>query len=226
MPHRNVLLERVLSLREGSIIVVTLLVAIYFALDTSTFLTVSSFKTLLPFFAPFAILAVGDPGAGLLRGGRLRQRVLDGGRRHQLVRDHARHALHAGGADADHLACPACRAAGRGTDELDRRRPQGDQRGAHRAQRNGQPRLDVRKNLRRGHLLRADLGGRDRDRRPDRVDVHPLGPVHGGRGLEQAGRRRGRGAGAPGDDPQLHALQHGRRSRGDPRRRAGRSAGA
>jgi simple sugar transport system permease protein len=60
MPHRNVLLERVLSLREGSIIVVTLLVAIYFALDTSTFLTVSSFKTLLPFFAPFAILAVGE----------------------------------------------------------------------------------------------------------------------------------------------------------------------
>jgi simple sugar transport system permease protein len=60
LPHRNVLLERVLSLREGSIIVVTLLVAIYFALDTSTFLTVSSFKTLLPFFAPFAILAAGE----------------------------------------------------------------------------------------------------------------------------------------------------------------------
>src|SRR5271170_4150729 len=60
LPSRKVLLERVLSLREGSIIVVTLLVAIYFSLDTSTFLTVSSFKTLLPFFAPFAILAVGE----------------------------------------------------------------------------------------------------------------------------------------------------------------------
>jgi simple sugar transport system permease protein len=60
LAHRNVLLERVLSLREGSIIVVTLLVAIYFALDTSTFLTVASFKTLLPFFAPFAILAAGE----------------------------------------------------------------------------------------------------------------------------------------------------------------------
>jgi simple sugar transport system permease protein len=60
LPHRNELLERVLSLREGSIIIVTLLVAIYFALDTSTFLTTSSFKTLLPFFAPFAILAVGE----------------------------------------------------------------------------------------------------------------------------------------------------------------------
>ena len=60
LPHRNALLERVLSLREGSIIVVTLLVAIYFAADTSTFLTTSSFKTLLPFFAPFAILAAGE----------------------------------------------------------------------------------------------------------------------------------------------------------------------
>lgn len=54
------LLERVLSLREGSIIIVTLLVAIYFSLNTSTFLTSSSFKTLLPFFAPFAILGVGE----------------------------------------------------------------------------------------------------------------------------------------------------------------------
>jgi simple sugar transport system permease protein len=60
LPHRKELLERVLSLREGSIIIVTLLVAIYFALDTSTFLTTSSFKTSLPFFAPYAILAAGE----------------------------------------------------------------------------------------------------------------------------------------------------------------------
>jgi len=53
-------LERVLSLREGSIIVVTLLVAVYFALSASTFLTYASLKTLLPFFAPFAILGVGE----------------------------------------------------------------------------------------------------------------------------------------------------------------------
>ena len=58
--RRNALLERVLSLREGSIIVVTLLVAIYFSLTTSTFLTSASFKTLLPFFAPFAILGAGE----------------------------------------------------------------------------------------------------------------------------------------------------------------------
>jgi simple sugar transport system permease protein len=60
LPARSALLERVLSLREGSIIVVTLLVAVYFSLSTSTFLTSSSFKTLLPFFAPFAILGAGE----------------------------------------------------------------------------------------------------------------------------------------------------------------------
>jgi simple sugar transport system permease protein len=60
LPSRSELLERALSLREGSIIVVTLLVAIYFSVDTSTFLTTSSFKTLLPFFAPFAILGAGE----------------------------------------------------------------------------------------------------------------------------------------------------------------------
>ena len=60
LPSRSALLERVLSLREGSIIVVTLIVAIYFSLTTSTFLTSSSFKTLLPFFAPFAILGAGE----------------------------------------------------------------------------------------------------------------------------------------------------------------------
>ncbi len=60
LPSSGALLERALSLREGSIIVVTLLVAIYFSLTTSTFLTSSSFKTLLPFFAPFAILGAGE----------------------------------------------------------------------------------------------------------------------------------------------------------------------
>ncbi len=60
LPNSSALLERVLSLREGSIIVVTLLVAIYFSLTTSTFLTTASFKTLLPFFAPFAILGAGE----------------------------------------------------------------------------------------------------------------------------------------------------------------------
>ncbi len=60
LPTRQALLERALSLREGSIIVVTLLVAIYFSLTTSTFLTSASFKTLLPFFAPFAILGAGE----------------------------------------------------------------------------------------------------------------------------------------------------------------------
>jgi len=47
-------------MREGSIIVVTLVVAIYFALNTSSFFSTANFKTLLPYFAPFAILAAGE----------------------------------------------------------------------------------------------------------------------------------------------------------------------
>jgi simple sugar transport system permease protein len=53
-------LERILSLREGSIIVVTLVTAIYFAANTGSFFTGSNFETLLPYFAPFAILAAGE----------------------------------------------------------------------------------------------------------------------------------------------------------------------
>jgi simple sugar transport system permease protein len=52
--------ERVLALREGSIIVVTLIVAIYFSINTSTFFTGANFKTLLPYVAPFAILGAGE----------------------------------------------------------------------------------------------------------------------------------------------------------------------
>src|SRR5271166_1781256 len=52
---RSELLERMLGLREGSIIVVTLITAAYFALNTSSF-----FKTVLPYFAPFAILGAGE----------------------------------------------------------------------------------------------------------------------------------------------------------------------
>lgn len=52
--------ERILSLREGSIIVVTLIAAIYFAFSTSSFFTTANFKTLLPYFAPFAILGAGE----------------------------------------------------------------------------------------------------------------------------------------------------------------------
>jgi simple sugar transport system permease protein len=58
VPRR--LLERGLSLREGSIIVVTIIVAIYFSANTSTFFTGDNFKTLLPYFAPLAILGAGE----------------------------------------------------------------------------------------------------------------------------------------------------------------------
>ena len=53
-------LNRLLALREGSIIVVTIIVAIYFSANTSTFFTSENFKTLLPYFAPLAILGAGE----------------------------------------------------------------------------------------------------------------------------------------------------------------------
>jgi simple sugar transport system permease protein len=52
--------NRLISLREGSIIVVTIIVAIYFSANTSTFFTGANFETLLPYFAPLAILAAGE----------------------------------------------------------------------------------------------------------------------------------------------------------------------
>ena len=52
--------SRVVALREGSIIVITLVVAIYFSANTSNFLTGGNLETLLPYFAPFAILAAGE----------------------------------------------------------------------------------------------------------------------------------------------------------------------
>ena len=54
------LLVRFLTLREGSIVVVTVLAAAYFAVKTDRFFTTANFETLLPYFAPFAILAAGE----------------------------------------------------------------------------------------------------------------------------------------------------------------------
>jgi simple sugar transport system permease protein len=54
------LARRFLTLREGSVIVITIVVAAYFATTTDAFLTWENFKTLLPYFAPFAILAAGE----------------------------------------------------------------------------------------------------------------------------------------------------------------------
>src|SRR6478752_215255 len=51
---------RVASLREGSIIVITVVTAIYFSSNTSTFFTGSNFETVLPYFAPLAIFAAGE----------------------------------------------------------------------------------------------------------------------------------------------------------------------
>ncbi len=60
LPGGREVLSRLLALREGSIIVVTIVVAIYFSANTSTFLTGANFKTLLPYFAPLAILGAGE----------------------------------------------------------------------------------------------------------------------------------------------------------------------
>ena len=60
LPGGRAVLARVISLREGSIIVVTIITAIYFAANTSSFFTSANFKTLLPYFAPFAIIAAGE----------------------------------------------------------------------------------------------------------------------------------------------------------------------
>jgi simple sugar transport system permease protein len=54
------LLKRFLTLREGSVIVITLVTAIYFAATTDRFATTDNFKSLLPYFAPVAILAAGE----------------------------------------------------------------------------------------------------------------------------------------------------------------------
>src|SRR3954468_5775220 len=51
---------RFLTLREGSIVVVTVLAALYFAVKNDRFFTHDNFTTLLPYFAPFAILAAGE----------------------------------------------------------------------------------------------------------------------------------------------------------------------
>ena len=54
------LLKRFLTLREGSIIVVTLVTLIYFSSSTTNFFSSANFKTLLPYFAPIAIMAAGQ----------------------------------------------------------------------------------------------------------------------------------------------------------------------
>jgi simple sugar transport system permease protein len=54
------IVRRFLTLREGSVIVITVATALYFSLSTDRFATVDNFKTLLPYFAPVAILAAGQ----------------------------------------------------------------------------------------------------------------------------------------------------------------------
>jgi simple sugar transport system permease protein len=59
-PGARQLALRFLTLREGSIVVVTILAALYFSIKVDHFFSHANFITLLPYFAPFAILAVGE----------------------------------------------------------------------------------------------------------------------------------------------------------------------
>jgi simple sugar transport system permease protein len=52
--------RRFLTLREGSVVVITLLVFVYFSVNTEQFFTTDNFKSLLPYFAPIAILGAGE----------------------------------------------------------------------------------------------------------------------------------------------------------------------
>jgi simple sugar transport system permease protein len=53
-------IRKFLALREGSIIVVTLVTFLYFALSANRFTSGDSLKALLPYFAPVAIVAAGE----------------------------------------------------------------------------------------------------------------------------------------------------------------------
>jgi simple sugar transport system permease protein len=51
---------RFLTLREGSIILITVVTFVFFAVSVGRFTTGGNFKNLLPYFAPYAILAAGE----------------------------------------------------------------------------------------------------------------------------------------------------------------------
>jgi simple sugar transport system permease protein len=53
-------LMRLLTLREGSIILITVFALIFFSVSVGRFHTGGNFKNLLPYFAPYAILAAGE----------------------------------------------------------------------------------------------------------------------------------------------------------------------
>jgi simple sugar transport system permease protein len=54
------LIRHALTTREGSIIVITAALTVYFSLSLSVFFTTANFENLLPYFAPYAILAAGE----------------------------------------------------------------------------------------------------------------------------------------------------------------------
>ncbi len=202
------LLKRFLTLREGSIIVVTLITIVYFAATTSNFLTGSNFKNLLPYFTFLAIMAAGQVfvmtlgeidlsiGALWLFTPFVYWKLTEAGLplvpavivalivAMLLGAINGFFTAYIGIASfvatlamlffldgltliishSEEITTPGTSIVGR---------------------------ADVRAGLRCGHLLGADLGGRDRDRAAGRAVVQPLGYLHRRRGRKPA--RRGRG---------------------------------
>jgi len=164
-------LERLVSLREGSIIVVAIVVAVYFAINTSSFLTGENFKTLLPYFAPLAILGAGEVFVMILGEIDLSIAAM------YLFAPIVFFKLDSAGlglVPSVLLALIACMAVG-------------VVNGAF-VSIVGVSSFVTTLGMLRRRLLRADLGDRDRAGAAGRADVHSLGPLHGRDRLEQARR--------------------------------------
>ncbi len=229
------LAQKFLTLREGSIIVVTLIAFLYFALTSDRFLTGNSLKALLPYFAPFAIMAAGEvfvmingeidlsvgavylftpfifyklnASVGLPLIPAMIGALLVVVPRRPLQRPGDRLHWHRFLHDHPGNVVHAGRAH---ADHLPR--DPGDDAGHLGGQRG-----DVRADLRRRHLLGAVLGDRDHDRTAAAAVVLAMGDLHRLGGRQPARRRRGRCPDPERAHRQLRHVRAARRVRRHPR---------
>ena len=189
--------RRLLTLREGSVIVITLLVAAYFAATTDAFLTWRQLQDAAAVLRP-----VRDPRGGRgvpddQRGDRPLDRRGLPVRAVHVPRVPRGRAAAAGGARAGDGDVPPRRPGERAPDDVPAHqlvhhhardaarahRPHADhlRRAARVHARHGRDRraVHVREGLRRRHVLGADLGARDRDRAAARAQLLALGDLHG-----------------------------------------------
>ncbi len=231
------LAQRFLTLREGSIIVVTLIAFIYFSLTSDRFLTANSLKALLPYFAPFAIMAAGEVFVMInaeidLSVGAV---YLFTPFMFYKVERQRRPAPHPGD-DRRAVGVVSRRPLQRPGGRLRRHRFVHDHSGNvvhvgrthadHLARHPGDhPRHlgrqggDVRAGLRRRDLLRVVLGDRDHDRAPIGVVAVAVGDLHRLGGRQPARRRRGRRSDPAGAHRQLRHVRAARGLRRHPRGR-------